>query len=192
MPTSRRSAACCPIRQQAALEAVLPLWHTLDQEFASWPSAIWGQWMAPEKLARLDAIASRTWLRTLDDRLGISQEERKRHQEALPSPAESRCSPTRRCISSLAPSTTISPDTTHGASRCGCPPTSTTGERYNLAIGRGTLTEEERYKINDHIIQTIRMLEKLLPRHLRKVPEIGGPSRADGRHGLSAPAVRGR
>lgn len=49
------------------------------------------------------------------------------------------------------------------------------GERYNLAIGRGTLTEEERYKINDHIIQTIRMLEKLpFPRHLRKVPEIAG------------------
>ena len=35
------------------------------------------------------------------------------------------------------------------------------GERYNLAIGRGTLTEEERYKINEHIIQTIRMLERL-------------------------------
>lgn len=49
------------------------------------------------------------------------------------------------------------------------------GERYNLAIGRGTLTEEERYKINEHIIQTIRMLERLpFPRHLRNVPEIAG------------------
>ncbi|MFK8773396.1 HD-GYP domain-containing protein, partial [Aeromonas caviae] len=49
------------------------------------------------------------------------------------------------------------------------------GEHYNLAIGRGTLTEEERYKINEHIIQTIRMLERLpFPQHLRKVPEIAG------------------
>ena len=92
-----------------------------------------------------------------------------------------------------APSTTISPDTTHGASRCGCPPTSTTGERYNLAIGRGTLTEEERYKINDHIIQTIRMLEKLpFPAICARCRRLRGPSRADGRHGLSAPVARGR
>ena len=34
------------------------------------------------------------------------------------------------------------------------------GELYNLSIGRGTLTEEERYKINDHIVQTIVMLSR--------------------------------
>jgi len=49
------------------------------------------------------------------------------------------------------------------------------GELYNLEVGRGTLTEEERYKINDHIMQTIIMLEKLpYPRHLRDVPRIAG------------------
>lgn len=49
------------------------------------------------------------------------------------------------------------------------------GELYNLSIGRGTLTEEERYKINDHIVQTIKMLEALpFPLHLRAVPEIAG------------------
>ena len=49
------------------------------------------------------------------------------------------------------------------------------GELYNLSVGRGTLAEEERYKINEHIIQTIIMLEKLpFPRHLRRVPEIAG------------------
>lgn len=47
------------------------------------------------------------------------------------------------------------------------------GELHNLCLGRGTLTAEERYKINEHIIQTIVMLEKLpFPRHLRNVPEI--------------------
>jgi len=49
------------------------------------------------------------------------------------------------------------------------------GEVYNLSIGRGTLTEEERYKINDHIVQTIVMLTKLpFPRHLKSVPELAG------------------
>ncbi|MGV0952568.1 MAG: HAMP domain-containing protein, partial [Azonexus sp.] len=34
-----------------------------------------GEFMAPEKLDRLQAIATRTWTRTLDDRIGISHEE---------------------------------------------------------------------------------------------------------------------
>ena len=49
------------------------------------------------------------------------------------------------------------------------------GEIYNLAITRGTLTAEERFKINDHIVQTIIMLEQLpFPKHLRRVPEYAG------------------
>jgi hypothetical protein len=35
------------------------------------------------------------------------------------------------------------------------------GELYNLCIKRGTLTEEERFKINEHAIHTIRMLKEL-------------------------------
>ena len=47
------------------------------------------------------------------------------------------------------------------------------GELYNLAIARGTLAEEERYKINEHIVQTLIMLSQLpFPKHLRQVPEI--------------------
>lgn len=49
------------------------------------------------------------------------------------------------------------------------------GELYNLAIERGTLTPEERFKINEHILVTIRMLSELpLPPYLRNVPEIAG------------------
>ena len=49
------------------------------------------------------------------------------------------------------------------------------GELYNLAVGRGTLTAEERFQINDHMAQTIIMLSRLpFPRHLRNVPEIAG------------------
>ncbi|MCK5378412.1 MAG: GAF domain-containing protein [Acidobacteria bacterium] len=49
------------------------------------------------------------------------------------------------------------------------------GELYNLKITRGTLTEEERFKINEHIIQTLRMLERLpFPRELKRVPQWAG------------------
>ncbi len=49
------------------------------------------------------------------------------------------------------------------------------GEVYNLCIHRGTLTEEERFKINDHIVQTIVILENLsFPKQLERVPEIAG------------------
>ncbi|KAI3597095.1 Chemotactic transducer-related protein [Cupriavidus necator H850] len=42
-------------------------------------------------------------------------------------------------------------------------------------VGRGTLCEEERFKIEDHIVQTQIMLSRLpFPKHLRQVPEIAG------------------
>ena len=49
------------------------------------------------------------------------------------------------------------------------------GELHNLSIQRGTLTAEDRFKINDHIVQTIIMLSGLpFPPHLARVPEIAG------------------
>jgi len=48
-------------------------------------------------------------------------------------------------------------------------------EVYNLCIGRGTLTAEERFKINDHIVQMIVMLDQLpFPKQLKRVPEYAG------------------
>lgn len=48
-------------------------------------------------------------------------------------------------------------------------------EVINLTVRFGTLTEEERKIINNHIVVTIRMLESLpWPRHLKNVPEYAG------------------
>ncbi|MEA3287699.1 MAG: HD domain-containing phosphohydrolase [Candidatus Marinimicrobia bacterium] len=45
----------------------------------------------------------------------------------------------------------------------------------NLNISKGTLNDAERNKINDHIVVTIDMLEKLpFPKHLKRVPEFAG------------------
>jgi HD-GYP domain-containing protein (c-di-GMP phosphodiesterase class II) len=48
-------------------------------------------------------------------------------------------------------------------------------EVMNLAIQRGTLNNEDRKTINDHIVVTQQMLERLpFPPHLKNVPEIAG------------------
>lgn len=48
-------------------------------------------------------------------------------------------------------------------------------EVMNLVIQRGTLSEKERQIINNHVVVTIKMLEKLpYPKKLRRIPEIAG------------------
>ena len=49
------------------------------------------------------------------------------------------------------------------------------GEVYNLCIEKGTLTHEERYKINEHVIMSIKMLENIpFPKELSRVAEYAG------------------
>ena len=49
------------------------------------------------------------------------------------------------------------------------------GEVYNLCIERGTLTEEERYKINEHVIMSIKMLGNIpFSENMTKIPEYTG------------------
>lgn len=137
-----------------------------------------GEFMAPEKVARLKAIAQRTWQRTLDDRLGISWEEAQRRQRspAPPLPAtEYLLADKPEHVIERQPADVLDEDNPWGFRLTMPAALYNRGELYNLSVARGTLTEEERYKINDHIAQTIIMLESLpFPRHLKSVPELAG------------------
>jgi response regulator RpfG family c-di-GMP phosphodiesterase len=54
-------------------------------------------------------------------------------------------------------------------------PLLTDDEAMNLCIKRGTLNDEERKVINNHIVATIKMLESLpFPKNLQNVPEYAG------------------
>jgi HD-GYP domain-containing protein (c-di-GMP phosphodiesterase class II) len=54
-------------------------------------------------------------------------------------------------------------------------PLLTEDEVMNLSIQRGTLNDEERRVVNNHIVATIKMLESLpFPRNLQNVPEYAG------------------
>ena len=151
----------------------------LDDDFAFVAECnVGGEYMAPERMDRLKEIAQVKWTRTLDDRLGLSQEEMRRFEgydpEPLPS-EESLLSDKPQDIIKRSSGFEIPDDNPHGF-RLDIPENAfNLGEVYNLSIPRGTLTEEERFKINDHIVQTILMLEKLpFPKHLKRVPEYAG------------------
>jgi len=151
----------------------------LDDDFAFIAECnLGGEFMAPEKIERLQQIAAYSWMRTLDDRLGVSWEERQRMERAPsgPLPVSERLLDNK--VQHLIERDTVDrlPADNPWGFRVDTPEYKyNRGELYNLEVSRGTLTDEERYKINDHIMQTIIMLEKLpYPKHLRDVPLIAG------------------
>jgi HD-GYP domain-containing protein (c-di-GMP phosphodiesterase class II) len=154
-------------------------WRQLDADFAFVAECnLGGEFMDPERVERLKRIADRTWLRTLDDRLGISAEALRRKsaapQTGLPvtEPLLSNRPEHRFERPAGEPSGRDNP---WGFAMRVPDLLYDRGELTNLGIPRGTLADEERYKINEHIVQTIVMLTALpFPRHLAEVPEIAG------------------
>ncbi|WP_374438215.1 HD domain-containing phosphohydrolase [Pseudomonas panipatensis] len=139
-----------------------------------------GEFMQDEDIERLQRIGERRWWRHFDDRLGLSQDETERLAGTPPArlPAEERLLADKAAHrvpwgERKPPVEKGDPRNRWGFDMCLPPCASNQGELYNLSIRRGTLTEEERFKINEHIVQTLIMLSALpLPRHLRRVPTI--------------------
>ena len=158
---------------------------TLDSEFEFVADCNLGtEFMADAKVTRLAQISQRTWLRTLPDSIGIShQEKAKRKPQQLPvreciladkvEHLYEWCEKKKLPVNGLREFKIKQP--TYQYNR---------GELYNLAIKAGTLTTEDRYNINEHIVQTYMMLDQLpYPEHLKNVPIIAGShhERIDGK-----------
>ncbi|MBL8485112.1 MAG: HD domain-containing protein, partial [Rhodocyclaceae bacterium] len=129
-------------------------------------------------MERLQEISRRQWTRTLDDSLGLSQQELSRRGGTA-----SQALPAREPMLSDRPEHRIARpagqaferDNPWGFKMEVPELLYDRGEIRNLSTARGTLGAEERYKINEHIVLTIKMLESLpFPRHLLSVPEIAG------------------
>ncbi|MCW9035990.1 MAG: GAF domain-containing protein, partial [Rhodospirillales bacterium] len=151
----------------------------IDEEFNFIANAnVGGEFMADEDIDRIKEIANRTWTRTLDDWAGISQDEElvRVGHEKIPAPTiENLLADKPYHVTPRPEYEKIPEDNPYGIKMPEPDNRFNFGEIYNLSIRRGTLTEEERYKINQHIVQTIIMLKELpWPRHLRKVPEYAG------------------
>lgn len=149
----------------------------LDDDFAFVAGCnVGSEAMAPEKVDRLKRIASTTWLRTMSDRMGLSWEEEARlpeTAETLPAVENLLADKPTHVLEHNRP--TLGPDNPWGFVLKTPENRANLGEVHNLSIRYGTLNDEERYHINDHIMQTIIMLESLpMPKRLRRVPEWAG------------------
>ena len=154
----------------------------LQQEFEVVARANQGSEQLPDTdIAALHKIATRSWARHFDRRLGLSQEELDR----LPDGAEAL--PARETLLADRPEHILpwggrrppveadNPDNIWGFNMSLPEHEANQGELYNLTQVYGTLTPEERFSINNHIVQTIRMLSTLpLPPSLRRIPDIAG------------------
>lgn len=148
---------------------------SLDADFAFVAACnIGGEILSEESRARLRLIAGRTWRRTLDDRLGISPIEMRR-KERLPAPTL----PTLESLLADREDHRILHQTVSELPQdLGLKAPAyrlDLGEVHCLSVSRGTLTDEERFLINNHIVQTIIMLRGLpFPDYLKNVPDIAG------------------
>ena len=144
----------------------------LQEDFAFIANAnVGGEFISDEDVARLHELADITWLRYFDDRLGLSSGEKSRlAPDDRPLPAEEKLLSDRpehlveRVHSTdYDPKFGIKMNVPHYLYNL--------GELHNLAISRGTLSAEDRFKINEHMISTIKMLESLpFPEELKRVP----------------------
>jgi len=138
-----------------------------------------GEFMADADLTRLQEIAATPWMRHFDKRAGLAAEELRRMGDV---PGDL---PARELLLADLPEHVVpwgsrkpavekgNPANVHGFDMALPANAQNMGELYNLGIRRGTLTEEDRFKINDHIVQTLVMLRSLpWPQHLARVPEI--------------------
>lgn len=130
-----------------------------------------GEYLSEEAVARLENLSVITWERHFDDTLGLSQLELEaKHGLKTPLP----------CVEML-----LNDKTEHLQPRTIKPEyaekygikmdipdlLSNKGELYNLTVSRGTLTHEDRFRINEHMISTIKMLNSLpFPDDLANVP----------------------
>ncbi|WP_176470554.1 HD domain-containing phosphohydrolase [Vibrio metoecus] len=149
----------------------------LDAEFAFVAQCNLGsEGMSDADIERLEQIAQRQWKRTLDDQIGISWIEKCR---AAPSSSLPVWEPllADKLVHQFEWPQGKTPQEMWQEEFCLKPPALqyNRGELHNLKVKRGTLTAEDRFMINDHIVQTILMLQRLpYPKHLQGVPEIAG------------------
>ncbi|MGB6009500.1 HD domain-containing phosphohydrolase [Castellaniella sp.] len=144
---------------------------------------IGGETLSDGVIERLHAIGAQTWQRYFDDALGLDAQESARltggrlAPPSLPATEPLLADQPRHIVpwdDARRPAVERDdPRNTWGFDMVLPEHRRNLGELHNLAIRRGTLTDEDRFTINDHIVQTLIMLQRLpWPPHLRRVPDI--------------------
>ena len=135
---------------------------------------IGGEFMSDEYIERIQKIANITWIKNFDDTIGLSQNEKDRLSDLDETKVQNiLCDKHSHIIRR----TRYFQDEYEADGFKGEVPEHlyNLGEVYNLTVRKGTLTNEERFKINEHIIMSIKMLSQLpFPEQLQNVPEFAG------------------
>ncbi|ABV88978.1 HD domain-containing phosphohydrolase [Shewanella pealeana] len=145
---------------------------TADFEFIA-KANVGGEFMGQEAKARLAQLADITWQRHFDDRLGLSPVEELNLSEQASELSYPVTEPLLRDKSEhiIKRINQVEFDPKFGIKMAIPQHQYNLGELYNLTISRGTLTTEDRFKINEHVTSTIKMLENLpFPPELARVP----------------------
>ncbi|MBU2870872.1 HD domain-containing phosphohydrolase [Colwellia sp. E2M01] len=173
-----------PSQQEALYKALTEQQQKLINDFNFVASTnVGGEFMDEDKVVKLHKIAQQTWQRHFDDTLGLSPveelhiaEQSQNSQQELE--ASSQALPvTEMLLADKAQhifkrKNQLAFDEKFGIKMSVPEHQANLGELYNLSISRGTLTVEDRFIINEHIIETIKMLDQLpFPPELANVPK---------------------
>lgn len=155
----------------------------LQEAFSAVASAnTGGEFMSDGEIEHIRQIGQRTWVRHFSDRLGLSGDEK----QVLAGTPESAVPATENLLADKPghlrfwgdrkpPVTKNDPRNRWGFDMELPEHAANQGEFHNLTVPKGTLTPEDRFRINDHIVQTICMLDALpLPDRLANVPRLAG------------------
>jgi len=131
-----------------------------------------------QKIEKLKQIAQKEWYRYFDDTIGLSEDEKSRlskHELNTKLPKKEKLIADKKRHIIKRSRRDIEEFKKHGFKMEIPENLYNYGELYNLSIPKGTLTKEEIFKIQEHVIMTIKMLEKLpFPDDLKNVPLYAG------------------
>ncbi|MCW3171671.1 HD domain-containing phosphohydrolase [Shewanella subflava] len=161
-----------PDEQEAHKAELDKAFSKLTEDFTFIANAnVGGEFMDQAHIDKLNQLAKTQWVRHFSDKIGLSP------VEELNYPQGEESLPVTESLLSNKPQHIIKRDfPVHFDEKFGIKMDIpehlyNQGELHNLAIGRGTLTAEDRFKINEHITSTIKMLENLpFPPELARVP----------------------
>lgn len=139
-------------------------------------SNVGGEFMNTEDIEQVKQIANRKWKKYFNDKIGLSIDELSRINNIDESyPKEENLLMDKKEHLIIRENFAQDDYDKHGFKNEVPKYLYNRGEIYNLCIQKGTLSAEERFKINEHIIMTIKMLKALpLPDSLKNVVEYAG------------------
>ncbi len=162
-----------PANQKALQQAKTEAQQALTDDFIFVAKCnVGSEGMDEKNITRLNQIARKKWIRYFDDQLGLSPQEESRLKSA---PA---ALPATEYLIDDKPEHEIEwerkpfYDPKFGITLEAPSLQNHQGELYNLSTIRGTLNSEERYRIKEHMVSTIKILESLpFPPELANVPK---------------------